>query len=562
MPLITAEEYFGFLFAMVLTFGISFELPIVVLALAALDIVTPQFLSKYRRHAIVAIIVIGAFLTPGDLVWTTIALAVPLYALYELSVVGAVFHLPRETTTSRGAGCGGEGGGAGVKAVVGRWIVAALLGAVTAQTSSAQIIPGRPPIRGAGTLQPARRDTLPDSTAIKWPTPDSVAQSLLNKRDYTITRYQGDTAFFDAERKALDLLAAKKRRAIVDRDSQVVVSDSGIYYSEATRHVTTGGHYVMKPGGGQADITGHGRGDYNLAERSVSVTNARFPVNNGEMWYLDVDRAKVRDRHHRRQEFHAVRPRRIDHELRRLDPGLSLRVPRGEAHRQQHDRGAAGRALHQRRSRDVAAVHLQRHAVRPSQRHSSAAVRRRRHRPQQPHLPPQRRQCRLLLGAERLHGLRHLDRLAELRRRRERRPGVDSLQRRHGLQVDRSLSRRPSRRELHQHARLGSLDEPRDQLGAQSGFFARRAPEHEPQLRLEHRRFSDRTHSIRTRRSRRSRRPATFQNKYGPASLSLGGTRKQYPGRIQVDQTFADGQPHDDADHARIVAELDADAEL
>lgn len=89
VPLITAEEYFNFVFAMVLTFGISFELPIVILALAALNIVTPQLLSKYRRHAIVAIVIIGAFLTPGDMVWTTIALSVPLYALYELSVLAA-----------------------------------------------------------------------------------------------------------------------------------------------------------------------------------------------------------------------------------------------------------------------------------------------------------------------------------------------------------------------------------------------------------------------------------------------------------------------------------------
>jgi sec-independent protein translocase protein TatC len=88
-PLITAEEYFGFVFAMVLTFGVSFELPIVVLALSALGIVTPQFLSKYRRHAVVIIVIIGAFLTPGDLVWTTIALAVPLYLLYELSVAAS-----------------------------------------------------------------------------------------------------------------------------------------------------------------------------------------------------------------------------------------------------------------------------------------------------------------------------------------------------------------------------------------------------------------------------------------------------------------------------------------
>jgi sec-independent protein translocase protein TatC len=89
VPLITAEDYFSFLFEMVLTFGISFELPIVVLALTALDIVTPAFLAKYRRHAIVLIVFVGAFLTPGDAVSTTIALSVPLYALYELSVAAA-----------------------------------------------------------------------------------------------------------------------------------------------------------------------------------------------------------------------------------------------------------------------------------------------------------------------------------------------------------------------------------------------------------------------------------------------------------------------------------------
>jgi len=93
VPLITAEDYFSFIFAMVLTFGVSFELPIVILALSALGIVTPAFLTKYRRHAIVLIVIVGAFLTPGDMVWTTIALSVPLYGLYELSVLAAyVIH--------------------------------------------------------------------------------------------------------------------------------------------------------------------------------------------------------------------------------------------------------------------------------------------------------------------------------------------------------------------------------------------------------------------------------------------------------------------------------------
>jgi len=86
-PMITAADYFGFVFSLVLAFGVAFELPVVILGLAALGIVTPEFLNRYRRHAIVAAVIIGAFLTPGDLVWTTIAMAVPLYLLYEVSVV-------------------------------------------------------------------------------------------------------------------------------------------------------------------------------------------------------------------------------------------------------------------------------------------------------------------------------------------------------------------------------------------------------------------------------------------------------------------------------------------
>jgi len=86
-PMITANEYFGFATSMALAFGLCFELPIVILALAALGIVTPQLLTRYRRHAIVICVIVGAFLTPGDLVWTTLAMAVPMYLLYEVSVV-------------------------------------------------------------------------------------------------------------------------------------------------------------------------------------------------------------------------------------------------------------------------------------------------------------------------------------------------------------------------------------------------------------------------------------------------------------------------------------------
>ena len=86
-PMITASDYFSFATSMTLAFGLCFELPIVILALALLGIVTPQLLNKYRRHALVVCAIVGAFLTPGDLIWTTIAMTVPLYLLFELSVV-------------------------------------------------------------------------------------------------------------------------------------------------------------------------------------------------------------------------------------------------------------------------------------------------------------------------------------------------------------------------------------------------------------------------------------------------------------------------------------------
>jgi len=85
-PMITAAAYFDFAVSMSLAFGLCFELPIVILALAALGLVTPQFLNRYRRHALVVCVVAGAFVTPGDFVSAALVMAVPLYLLYELSV--------------------------------------------------------------------------------------------------------------------------------------------------------------------------------------------------------------------------------------------------------------------------------------------------------------------------------------------------------------------------------------------------------------------------------------------------------------------------------------------
>ncbi len=102
-PMITASEYFGFAFSMTLAFGVAFELPVVLLGLTALGVVTPEFLSHYRRHAIVGAFVIGAFLTPGDMVWTTLAMAGPLYLLYEISILLGYVVARRRAAAERNA---------------------------------------------------------------------------------------------------------------------------------------------------------------------------------------------------------------------------------------------------------------------------------------------------------------------------------------------------------------------------------------------------------------------------------------------------------------------------
>ena len=107
-PMITVSEYFGFVTSMCLAFGGVFEVPIVIVGLSALGIVSPQTLGKFRRYAVIIAYGGAAIITPGDLLTTTIALAVPLYLLYELSV--AVSYVMFRRKARRNAALAAEEG--------------------------------------------------------------------------------------------------------------------------------------------------------------------------------------------------------------------------------------------------------------------------------------------------------------------------------------------------------------------------------------------------------------------------------------------------------------------
>src|SRR5262245_9783885 len=96
----TASDVFAFMSRMYLAFGISFQLPVIMVFLSTAGVVTPEMLSASRKYAVVAMFVIGAILTPPDVV-SQIMLSVPLLILYESGILAA--RLLRRRRAARAA---------------------------------------------------------------------------------------------------------------------------------------------------------------------------------------------------------------------------------------------------------------------------------------------------------------------------------------------------------------------------------------------------------------------------------------------------------------------------
>lgn len=84
--MITLNSYTDMLLTMTLLMGVLFELPIMSWFLAKLGLLNSEFMKKYRRHAFVAILIIGAVITPTTDIFTLLVVSVPIYLLYEASI--------------------------------------------------------------------------------------------------------------------------------------------------------------------------------------------------------------------------------------------------------------------------------------------------------------------------------------------------------------------------------------------------------------------------------------------------------------------------------------------
>lgn len=79
------NEYLSFVMALILAFGISFELPVLLVLLCRVGIIDSYQLASKRRYAAVAMVTFAAIVTPPD-VFSQLALAIPMYILYEVSI--------------------------------------------------------------------------------------------------------------------------------------------------------------------------------------------------------------------------------------------------------------------------------------------------------------------------------------------------------------------------------------------------------------------------------------------------------------------------------------------
>jgi sec-independent protein translocase protein TatC len=80
------NDYISLLSMLTLACGITFQLPMVAFVLSQVGILTPSFMREYRKHALVAILLVAAVITPSPDMISQLLVAIPLFGLYEISI--------------------------------------------------------------------------------------------------------------------------------------------------------------------------------------------------------------------------------------------------------------------------------------------------------------------------------------------------------------------------------------------------------------------------------------------------------------------------------------------
>jgi sec-independent protein translocase protein TatC len=102
-PVYNIGDYLKLIVLMMIIFGVGFEFPVLLVALEIAGVLKPSQLSHARRWAIVGIVVVSAVITPSSDPFSMLALAIPLYVFYELSIVFGWAYNKRKARRTRKA---------------------------------------------------------------------------------------------------------------------------------------------------------------------------------------------------------------------------------------------------------------------------------------------------------------------------------------------------------------------------------------------------------------------------------------------------------------------------
>jgi sec-independent protein translocase protein TatC len=92
----TMDSYISTVTTLTLATGIIFELPILVYFLTRFGLLTPQFMRKYRKHAVVVILIVAGVITPSPDITSQLLVAFPLYFLYEASIFVSLYVVKKQ----------------------------------------------------------------------------------------------------------------------------------------------------------------------------------------------------------------------------------------------------------------------------------------------------------------------------------------------------------------------------------------------------------------------------------------------------------------------------------
>ncbi len=98
--MIEMDSFISTITTITLASGLVFELPIVVYFLTKIGLMSPQFMRKFRKHAVIVILIVAAVITPSPDVTSQLLVAFPLYLLYEISIFVSMYVLKKGTKNS------------------------------------------------------------------------------------------------------------------------------------------------------------------------------------------------------------------------------------------------------------------------------------------------------------------------------------------------------------------------------------------------------------------------------------------------------------------------------